>query len=93
MDDLSIPKTDKERKLKEIAAVLSMSRGTVPYDRSFGVLVDIDAAMPAERQRSFALAAQEVEARVQGVRVASGYTRGGIDGRAKIYLKVIDTED
>lgn len=93
MDDLSIPKTDKARKHKEIAAVLSMARGTVPYDRSFGVLVDIDAAMPAERQRTFALAAQEVEARVQGVRVASGHVAGDLDGRAKIYLKVIDTED
>ena len=80
MDDLSIPKTDKERKHKEIASVLSMARGTVPYDRSFGVLVDIDAA-------------QEVEARVQGVRVASGHVAGDLDGRAKIYLKVIDTED
>lgn len=93
MDDFSIPKTDKERKHKEIAAVLSMARGTVPYDRSFGVHVDIDAAMPSERQRAFALAAQEVEARVQGVRVASGRVGGDLEGRAKIYLKVIDTED
>lgn len=93
MDDLSIPVTVKERRYKEIAAVLSMGRGTVPYFRSFGVNVDIDASMPAEAQKSFALAAQEVETRVTGVRVASGYTRGGIDGRAKIYLKVIDSED
>lgn len=92
MDDLSIPITDKERRYKEISAVLSMGRGTVPYFRSFGVNVDIDASMPAESQRAFALAAQEVEARVSGVRVASGYVRGGVSGKANIYVKIIDTE-
>lgn len=90
MDDLYIPKTARERRQKEIACILSMGRGTVPYSRKFGVMVDIDAAMPSEAQRAFALAAQEVETRVPAVRVASGYVRGGINGAAKVYLKIID---
>lgn len=90
MDNLYIPKTDKERRQKEIACILSMGRGTVPYFRSFGVMVDIDAAMPAEKQRAFALASQEIETRVPAVRVASGYVRADINGHARIYLKIID---
>ena len=90
MDSLNIPTTGAAKRQKEISCILSMGRGTVPYFRACGIMVDIDAAMPAERQRAFAMAAQEVETRVPSVRVASGYVRATVDGTAKVYLKIID---
>lgn len=88
--DISIPKTDKERKARNAACVLSIVRGSVPYMRSMGVRADIDAAAIGGAQRLMGYAAQDVETHVKGAKVTRGNVIVSADGQTTVRLVLGD---
>lgn len=90
MDTLEIPKNQKEINKRRVLCLLSTLRGSVPYNREFGIDTNIDASLPAEAQRTFALAVQEIAKYVPDVRVTNGYVKTALDGGARVYVKLED---
>lgn len=84
--DISIPKTEKERKARNAACVLSIVRGSVPYMREMGVRADIDAAALGGAQRLMGYAAQDVETHVKGAKVTRGDVTVDADGKTVVRL-------
>lgn len=90
IDSLEIAQTEKEKRASRLSCLLSIQRGTVPYNRSFGIEADIDAAIQAECQRAFALAVIQIEKNIDGVRVTDGYWKADLEGKAKLYVRCQD---
>lgn len=90
MDSLITPKTEKEKRAARLSCLLSVQRGTVPYNRAFGIEADIDAAIQAECQRAFALVVVQISKTIPGLRVTDGYWEAGLDGRAKLFVRCHD---
>lgn len=84
--DISIPKTDKERKARNTACVLSIVRGNVPYMRNMGIRADIDASAIGGAQRLMGYAAQDVETHVKGAKVTRGNVIVSADGKTTVRL-------
>ena len=87
MDSLQIPKTEKEKNTARLSCFLSVEMGTVPYCRGFGMDINIDATMPAELTKSFALAVQGVSKYIPEIRITDGYIDYNLDGKAQLFMR------
>lgn len=85
---LEIPKTKKEIERLSVMNVVATQKGTIPYFRGFGVDFDIDAALPGAASAAFASAVEEISRRVPGVAVTDGRVSLGMNGEAKIHVKL-----
>lgn len=90
INSLEIPQTEKEKRASRLSCLLSIQRGTVPYNRAFGIEADIDAAIQAECQRALALAVVQIEKNIPGLRVTDGKWEAGLDGKARLFVRCQD---